>query len=113
MRVNGLLLYLCSVRNAHAAIRKIHFVLQALQHALSLQYVSAAKVHNKLGKEVTLTEAKKLVERMAADGYIEVVASDKRKGEESLLRLLFFDFSCFCYTGHPCQMTHLSFSCLM
>lgn len=106
MRANGLLLYLCSVCNAHAVVGQIRFVMQALQHALSLQYVSAAKVHNKLGKEVTLAEAEKLVERMAADGYIEVVASDKRKGEDSLLllqslrRLLLF---CLLYRPIPAK----------
>lgn len=47
-----------------------------------MQYVTIAKLHNKLGKDVTQAKTKTLVERMAAEGYIEETPTNRRMGEE-------------------------------
>lgn len=57
-----------------------------------MQYVTIAKLHNKLGKDFTQAETKKLVERMAAEGYIEKTPANKRMGEDASINLTLKSF---------------------
>lgn len=54
--------------------------LQALYHALPMKYVTVGKLQSKLSGEANQHTVKKLLDRMAQDGYIKN-SGKKRLGE--------------------------------
>lgn len=44
---------------------------QALYHALPMQYVTVAKLHNKLGGEANQTTVRKFIDKMTREGFVE------------------------------------------
>ncbi|KAJ7533667.1 hypothetical protein O6H91_13G059600 [Diphasiastrum complanatum] len=56
--------------------------MKALYHALPLEYVSVAQLQSKLQGEVNQSTARKLMDKMAIDGFIEETASNRRMGTE-------------------------------
>ena len=55
---------------------------------LQLEYVTVASVQKQIGSEMSFSMAKKMVDMMIDDGYIERTASNRRMGEYELI--------CFC-----------------
>lgn len=52
---------------------------QALYHALPMNYVSAAKLQNKLEGEANQADMRKIIRKMTLEGFIEAKSS-KRLG---------------------------------
>ncbi|KAK9934506.1 hypothetical protein M0R45_021647 [Rubus argutus] len=57
--------------------------MKALYHVLPMQYVSVAKLHNKLGGEENQNTVRKLIDKMAQDGFVEL-EGNRRLGKRVL-----------------------------
>ncbi|CAI9785077.1 unnamed protein product [Fraxinus pennsylvanica] len=57
-----------------------HMYMKALYHALSMNYISVAKLQSKLEGEANLTIARKLIDKMTRDGFVEA-KSNRRLGK--------------------------------
>lgn len=60
---------------------------QALYHALSMNYVTIAKLQNKLDKEANQSTVRKLIDKMIREGYVEAKGS-RRLGQCCLIKNL-------------------------
>lgn len=49
-----------------------------------MEYVTIAGVQSKFGGEISFTVAKKMLDRMAEEGYIKQTASNRRMGNTTL-----------------------------
>ncbi|KAK9267531.1 hypothetical protein L1049_009959 [Liquidambar formosana] len=56
---------------APQSVGEDHMYMKALYHALPMSYVTVAKLQNKLEGEANQTTVRKLIDKMARDGYIE------------------------------------------
>eukprot|EP00249_Psilotum_nudum_P034437 c53490_g1_i1 orf=855-1352(+) len=54
--------------------------LKALYHALQMEYITIVQLQSKMGGEVNQTAARKLIEKMASDGFVEEMPSNRRMG---------------------------------
>lgn len=61
----------------------IFFLLQALYHALPMNYITVTKLQNKLEGEANLTTVRKLIDKMTQDGFVEA-KSNRRLGTFNL-----------------------------
>ncbi|KAL6984340.1 HORMA domain [Sarracenia purpurea var. burkii] len=52
-----------------------HMYMQALYHALPMEYITVAKLQSKLEGEVNQTTTRKLIEKMTRDGFLEAKSS--------------------------------------
>ncbi|KAL6963620.1 HORMA domain [Sarracenia purpurea var. burkii] len=52
-----------------------HTYMQALYHVLPMDYITVTKLQNKLEGEVNQTTARKLIEKMTCDGFLEAKSS--------------------------------------
>ncbi|KAM7464743.1 hypothetical protein LguiA_032864 [Lonicera macranthoides] len=57
-----------------------HMYMKALYHALPMTYITVSKLQNKLGGEANLTTARKLIDKMTEEGFLEV-KSNRRLGK--------------------------------
>ncbi|XP_022874812.1 meiosis-specific protein ASY1-like [Olea europaea var. sylvestris] len=57
-----------------------HMYMKALYHALSMNYISVAKLQSKLEGEANLNIARKLIDKMTRDGFLEA-KSNRRLGK--------------------------------
>ena len=55
----------------HLVFPNIFLLLQALYHALPMDYVTIAKLQGKLDGEASLNTVRKLMDKMVQDGYIK------------------------------------------
>ncbi|GAB2220398.1 hypothetical protein Drorol1_Dr00008048 [Drosera rotundifolia] len=62
------------------AIGDDHMYMKALYHALPMDYVSVAKLQNKLEGEANQYTVRKLIDKMTRDGFVEA-ASNRRHGK--------------------------------
>ncbi|KAK9934380.1 hypothetical protein M0R45_021526 [Rubus argutus] len=60
-----------------------HLYMKALYHVLPMQYVSVAKLQNKLGGEANQNNVRKMIDKMAQDGFVEV-KGNRRLGKRVL-----------------------------
>ena len=54
--------------------------MQALYHALPMDYITISKLQSKLGREANQTTARKLMDKMTKEGYIEAT-NNRRLGK--------------------------------
>ncbi|XP_050373206.1 meiosis-specific protein ASY1-like isoform X2 [Argentina anserina] len=54
-----------------------HLYMKALCHALPMQYVTVPKLQNKLGREANQNTVRKMIDRMAREGFIEAKRSGR------------------------------------
>ncbi|CAA7058444.1 unnamed protein product [Microthlaspi erraticum] len=57
-----------------------YMYMKALYHSLPMQYVTITKLHNMLDGEANQTAVRKLMDRMAQEGYVEA-SSNRRLGK--------------------------------
>ncbi|XP_004310076.1 PREDICTED: HORMA domain-containing protein 1-like [Fragaria vesca subsp. vesca] len=60
-----------------------HLYMKALYHVLPMQYVSIAKLQNKLGGEANQNTVRKMIDRMAREGFVET-KGNRRLGKRVL-----------------------------
>lgn len=64
----------------HAIFPNLLLLLQALYHALPMDYVTIAKLQGKLDGEANQNTVRKLIDKMVQDGYIKN-SSNRRLGK--------------------------------
>ncbi|KAK4413212.1 Meiosis-specific protein ASY1 [Sesamum alatum] len=65
-----------------------HMYMKALYHTLPMNYITVAKLHNKLEGEATQTVVRKLIDKMTQDGFVEA-SGNRRLGK----RVIHSDFT--------------------
>ncbi|KAL1565286.1 Meiosis-specific protein asy1 [Salvia divinorum] len=58
-----------------------HMYMKALYHTLPMRYITVAKLQNKLEGEASQGTVRKLLDKMAKDGYVEATTSNRRLGK--------------------------------
>ena len=58
--------------------------LQALYHALPMDYITVSKLHNKLEGEVNQTTVRKLIDKMTKEGFVEAQSNRRLSVQASV-----------------------------
>ncbi|PWA64569.1 DNA-binding HORMA family protein [Artemisia annua] len=72
--------YFASSKKSPSNTVEGHMYMKALYHALPMDYITISKLQSKLGREANQTTARKLMDKMTKEGYIEAT-NNRRLGK--------------------------------
>ncbi|PWA81514.1 DNA-binding HORMA family protein [Artemisia annua] len=72
--------YFASSKKSPSNTVEGHIYMKALYHALPMDYITISKLQSKLGREANQTTARKLMDKMTKEGYIEAT-NNRRLGK--------------------------------